>query len=112
MKQNVVNVSRRSFLATSGVFVLGTAVVPRVSALVVGISSYKLNLFVDISDNGIVGITCHRSEMGQGVRTAVAQIVADELDVDWATIMVNQAPGDVAYGDQNTDGSEEYSHVL
>ena len=105
MKQKVVNVSRRSFLVTSSVFVLGTTVVPKVSAETAG-HTFKPNLFVDIGVDGVVGITSHRSEMGQGVRTAIAQIVADELDADWSNITVRQAPGDSAYGDQNTDGSK------
>ena len=44
--------------------------------------------------------------MGQGIRTAIAQIVADELEADWAKVQVIQSPGDKIYGDQNTDGSQ------
>ena len=36
-------------------------------------------VFVAIAPDGIVSITCHRSEMGQGVRTGMPMIVADEL---------------------------------
>jgi isoquinoline 1-oxidoreductase subunit beta len=39
------------------------------------------------------------------VRTAVAQIVADEMEADWGRIVIAQALGDKRYGDQNTDGS-------
>src|SRR5690606_9456918 len=46
------------------------------------------------------------SEMGQGVRTSVAMVIADELGADWARVKVKQAPGDEPkYGNQNTDGS-------
>ena len=41
-------------------------------------------VFVAIAADGIVTITCHRAEMGQGVRTGVPMIVADELEADWA----------------------------
>src|SRR5918998_3466445 len=41
-------------------------------------------LFVAISPDGTVTVTCHRSEMGQGVRTSIAMVVADELDADWS----------------------------
>jgi isoquinoline 1-oxidoreductase beta subunit len=63
------------------------------------------NVFVTINDKGIVTITQHRSEMGQGVRTALPMILADELGADWNMVRVEQAPGDNKYGDQNTGGS-------
>src|SRR5207253_6020209 len=43
--------------------------------------------------------------MGNGVRTSLPRIVADELDADWARVKVVQATGDEKYGDQDTDGS-------
>ena len=49
-----------------------------------------------IGEDGIVTVTCHRSEMGQGVRTAIPMVVADELEADWAKVRVAQAPGDEA----------------
>ena len=39
--------------------------------------------FVSIAEDGTVTIVCHRSEMGQGVRTGMPMIVADELEADW-----------------------------
>ncbi|MEM7675560.1 MAG: molybdopterin cofactor-binding domain-containing protein [Myxococcota bacterium] len=63
------------------------------------------SLFVEITEDGTVLLTCHRSEMGQQVWTSVAQIVADELDVPWEAIEIVQAEGHPRYGDQNTDGS-------
>ena len=50
-------------------------------------------------------ITAHRSEMGTGSRTSLPLVVADELDVDWKKVRVEQAIGDTRYGSQNTDGS-------
>ena len=41
-------------------------------------------IFVAIAEDGTVTVTCHRSEMGQGVRTSWPMVVADELDADWA----------------------------
>lgn len=71
-----------------------------------------LNLFVDIAKDNTLTITCHRSEMGQGIRTSVAQIIADELEADWQYVQVKQAIGDKAYGDQNTDGSKSIRRFL
>ena len=51
-------------------------------------------VFVAIGEDGTVTIVCHRSEMGQGVRTGMPMIVADELEADWKRVRVAQAPGD------------------
>ena len=67
------------------------------------------NIHVSINNNGLVTITAFRSEMGQGIRTAIAMIVAEELDVDWSAVRIEQAPADRAYGDQVTGGSVSIS---
>ena len=70
-------------------------------------------VFVAIGEDGIVSIVCHRSEMGQGVRTGMPMIVADELEADWARVRVVQATGDeVRYGNQDTDGSRSTRHFF
>ena len=43
--------------------------------------------------------------MGQGIRTSLAQLLADELEADWSRVTVIQAEGDEKFGDQYTDGS-------
>lgn len=70
------------------------------------------SLFVNIDSDGTVSITCHRSEMGQHVRTSIVQVVADELEANFDDVQVIQAPGDPAYGDQNTDGSRSIRRNL
>ncbi len=62
-------------------------------------------LFVQIAPDGSVKIVCHRSEMGQGVRSSIPALIADELGADIARVVIVQADGDKKYGDQNTDGS-------
>jgi isoquinoline 1-oxidoreductase beta subunit len=63
------------------------------------------NVFVHIAPDGLVTIVCHRSEMGQGIRSSLPVLIADELGADMARVKIVQADGDKAYGDQNTDGS-------
>ncbi|RKU24229.1 twin-arginine translocation pathway signal protein [Candidatus Poribacteria bacterium] len=104
MANHVLNLSRRNFLGTSGVLVLGTTLRPAFASQ--DPSPFNANLFVTVHPNNTVEIISHRSEMGQGIRTAVAQVVADELDANWDDVVVGQALGDVRYGDQNTDGSK------
>ena len=100
------SISRRHFLGVSGVLVLGASLPAR---KVLGQSSlattFEPNLFLALDGDGGVHVTVHRSEMGQGIRTALAQVVADELEADWSRVEVVQAQGDAKYGDQNTDGS-------
>lgn len=68
-------------------------------------------LFVSIYEDGTVDITCTRSEMGQGIRTSLALVVADELEADWNHCRVVQAVGDQdAFGNQDTDGSRSMRH--
>ena len=68
-------------------------------------------VYVSIAADGTVTVVCNRSEMGQGVRTSLTMVVADELDADWAMVKVQQAPGDeVRFGNQDTDGSRSMRH--
>ena len=62
-------------------------------------------VYLAIDTDGTAYVIAHRSEMGNGVRTSLPRIVADELDADWARVKVVQATGDEKYGDQDTDGS-------
>ncbi|ODN65619.1 xanthine dehydrogenase family protein molybdopterin-binding subunit [Methylophaga muralis] len=70
-------------------------------------------IFVAIAEDGTVTIVSHRSEMGQGVRTSLPMVVADELEADWGRVKVIQAPGDEErYGNQDTDGSRSVRHFF
>src|SRR5580700_5542060 len=131
-KISIANVSRRDFLhgmlATSA-FVLCA----RTSTLFAGVAkngaaglsasaiasiegaAFHPGVFVGIHTDGMVYIVAHRSEMGNGVRTSLPRILADELDADWSRVTVLQGDGDAAYGSQDTDGSHsvrEFFDVL
>ena len=67
--------------------------------------SFKPNAWIEIRPDGVVTIWTGRSEMGQGVKTAMPMIVAEELEADWTRVQVAQADADPAYGDQFTVGS-------
>jgi isoquinoline 1-oxidoreductase beta subunit len=70
-----------------------------------GEGSFASSVYVRIDPAGTVTVTAFRSEMGQGVRTAIAMLVAEELDADWSDVRVEQAPASTDYGDQLTGGS-------
>jgi isoquinoline 1-oxidoreductase beta subunit len=66
------------------------------------------NAFLRIDPDGQVTIIVARPEIGQGVRTSLPMLVAEELDAGWATIRIEQAPAvdHSAYGDQYAGGSQ------
>ncbi len=51
-------------------------------------------VFVAIHPDNTVTVTVARPEMGQGIRTSFAMVVADELEADWPQVRVIQAPAD------------------
>ncbi len=74
---------------------------------------WEPHAYIRISEDGIVTIICHRSEMGQGIRTTMPMLIADEMEADWSKCRVEQGLGDEKkYGSQNTDGSTSIRDFL
>ncbi len=99
------NIDRRVFLQASSASLLciGLAWTEDGQAA----ESLPLNAFVSLLSTGQVEVTVPRSEMGQGILTALSMCVADEMDVAWERVTVKQARADAErYGAQGTGGSE------
>src|SRR5262252_2474178 len=67
--------------------------------------SFSPNAYLRIAPDDKVTIVVARSEMGQGVRTALPMILAEELEADWKEVEIEQAGASTLFGDQTTGGS-------
>ncbi len=67
--------------------------------------SNPLRGWVRIDQNGVVTLAYSKSEMGQGISSALPMILADELEVDWKDVRVEHAPTSPEFGNQGTGGS-------
>src|SRR5438445_12144230 len=102
----VVKVSRRDFVKITSAASAGLVLalqMPRARAA--EDEEHPIGTFVHVGTNGFVTIYVAKSEMGQGVRTALPMIVADEMDADWGKVRIRQADLDKKYGRQGTGGS-------
>jgi isoquinoline 1-oxidoreductase beta subunit len=68
-------------------------------------TNFVPNAFISISPNGAVALIAPNSEMGQGAKTALPMIIAEELDVPWSSVTVYQGDLNPAYGRQAAVGS-------
>jgi isoquinoline 1-oxidoreductase beta subunit len=68
-------------------------------------TDFEPNAWLAIGTDGSVTITVAKSEMGQGVMTALPMIVAEELEADWSTVRAEQAIAHPRYGRMGTGGS-------
>ena len=99
-------ISRRAFLATSATAAAGLVVAFHLPASAESAAKeFAPNAYLHISPDDKVTIVVARSEMGQGVRTSLPMILAEELDCDFSKIAIEQAGASTLFGDQTTGGS-------
>ena len=101
MKVTKIKIGRRSFIKsstlTTGGIMLGFNWLMSCDMTPQHINAlpkewFKINGFLKIGENGLVTIMSPNPEIGQNVKTSMPMLVAEELDIDWDNVIVEQAP--------------------
>ena len=116
--KKIQNISRRSFVKSIGlasgglILACNTSVFSDKEKKIKNLINFNPNLFVQLNSDGSLILVASRSEMGNGVRTSLPSVIADEMEADWSKVSIQQATGDKKYGDQNTDGSRSIRYLF
>jgi len=109
-----MKLNRRSFLQvttlTGGGMLLGVHTARIASAQAGDPPPFDAKAFIRISPDGTVTLVSRNPEIGQGIKNMLPMLIAEELDIDWKSVKVEQADFDQKYGLQTTGGSRAASN--
>ena len=97
-------VTRRNFLRVSALAGGGLLIATQFEApgelFAQSPAAFTPNAFIKITPDGVITIVAKNPEVGQGIKTSLPMIIADELDVEWSRVTVVQGDVDAKYGGQ------------
>lgn len=118
LQRHEVNQGRRRFLVSgltaTGGFLIGVPALGLLADTDPGEAGGKIGFFVEVRPDNRVIIGVAQPEIGQGVRTSMPMLVAEELDVEWSSVSIEQMPLGIVktadgftwkYGSQGAGGS-------
>jgi isoquinoline 1-oxidoreductase beta subunit len=110
-----MRLTRRSFLqvttASGGGLLIGAySAPPAIAQQPPGPPPFEPTAFVRIAPDGTVTLISRNPEIGQGIKTMLPMLIAEELEIDWKSVKVEQADFDAKYGLQTTGGSRAASN--
>jgi isoquinoline 1-oxidoreductase beta subunit len=105
-----MTVTRRNFIQVSALAGGGMLIAAQFDAVAdlfaQAPTPYTPNAFIKITADGVITIVAKNPEVGQGIKTSLPMIIAEELDVDWKDVHLEQADlNPQLYGPQNAGGS-------
>ncbi len=102
-------IHRRDFLKLSGLatagLLIGIGTRPAKAGAPEGEKSFEPNAYLSIRSDGRIILFSKNPEIGQGIKTALPMLIAEELEVDWTKIEVQQGHLDNRFGAQFAGGS-------
>ena len=102
----MTDLNRREFVKLTAMSGLGLMIgMPMALNAASSDQSHVLQPLIQIDNKGTITLFAQNPEMGQGVKTSMPMIIAEELDVDWSRVMVEQAPWDTRLENQFSGGS-------
>ncbi len=114
-------IDRRAFLTRAGLTLAIVATPSSLKVLAMGPAATASDVFspgpwLQITPDNQVTVLLCKSEMGQGIHTAIPMIVADELEADWSQVKTEMAPVEAEYADpvhhmHATFGSQSIRHL-